>query len=131
MSFKKPTVGETAYGYATNGSIKMPLKFGDGELLSDADVKGKTIYISGKDVFLPSVIVKTTFKVFVKQIKTTTKGEATHIFPLVWNNIKNVDVDKLYREQGEDWGNLMDDIVIYYVCRFILFKTPAPVIKIE
>jgi hypothetical protein len=133
MSFKKPTLGKTVLGYAKNadGSVKMPLKFGDGVMLYDADSKGKTIYVSGRDVFLPDVTVKTSYDEFLQQIKTTTKGQATHIFPQVWNNIKNVDVDKLYEEQGQAWTDLCNDIVIYYVCRYKLFNTPAPVVKVE
>jgi hypothetical protein len=130
MSLRKPTIGKTTVAYATNGSTNIPLIFGDGVMLKDANSKGKILYISGRDVFLPDVIVKTDYDEFAKMIKDV-KHKASHIFPQVWNAIKKVDADKLYIEQGEDWGNLMNDIVIYYACRFVLFKTPAPVIKVE
>jgi hypothetical protein len=131
MSVTKPTAGKTTYGYATNGSNKMPFKFGDGVLVDEKDYKGKAIYISGKDVFLPDVVVQTSYDEFIKLINTTDKRQATHIFPQVWDAIKNVDFDKVYKEQGKAWSNLMDDIVIYYACRFVLFKTPAPIIDMN
>jgi hypothetical protein len=122
---------DRSFGIATNGLSSVPIVFDGGKTLSYATCKGKTMYISGRDVFLPDVMVKTSFDEYVKFIKRTNKREANHIFPQVWNNIKNVDTDKLYREQGQAWSNLMDDIMIYYACRFILFKTPAPVVGMD
>ena len=133
-SFKKPILGQTVLGYAQSGRVRIPLKFGDGVEVDDDAYKGQDIYLSGKDVFLPDVLVKIKMDKYVKLIDGMSKKEATHIFPQVWKSIKDIkkeDVDRLYKEQGEAWSNLMDDIPIYYACRYVLFKTPSPVVYMD
>ena len=121
------SVNSITLGLATIGKDGVPIMYGGGVMADVKDYKGKTILLSGKDVFLPDVCVKIEMDNFCKMIETTSKDEAALIFPQVWKSLKNVDTDKLYREKGEAWDNLMDDIPIFYACRFVLFKTPAPV----
>lgn len=118
-----------ATALATNGNIHtIPLVYGGGVMLDDDAYKGKMIYVSGKDVFMPDVIVKTSMDAFVKTVNSMSKKRATQVFPQVWANIKKVNVDKVYEEQGSAWKDLLDDIMIYYACRFKLFNTPAPLL---
>ena len=87
------------------------------------------IYLSGVDVGKPDVVVKTKGASFKKLCNDITKEQATLNFKEVWRNIKAVDTDKAFAEQGEEWSNLCDDIALFYACRYILFKMPAPVVN--
>ena len=89
---------------------------------------GKPVYLSGADALLPDVIIQTTMEQIEDMINTTTKEDAKMIMSQVWNAIKNVNVDAIYAEKGQAWSNLMDDILIFYTCRFVLFNMPMPIV---
>ena len=100
----------------------------NGGVMIEGKKAPRMLQLSGVDVGLPEVIVQTPSKQFNRMCKTTSKADANLIFRRVWENIKKVDVDKAYAEQGEEWKDLLDDICLFYACRFVLFKKPAPVI---
>lgn len=123
-------VGETqacAIAVVKAGGVSIPLKTAGGVVLNiDDEPAGKIIEISGCDAFMPDVIVRTTVGCIRRTMKEMSKKEARHTFTGVWNAIKNVNTDELYAEQGERWQNLMDDILLYYICRYKIFGTPFP-----
>jgi hypothetical protein len=105
-----------------------PLSVSDGVLIDEKQLTG-CILISGADCFHPDVAIRTTMKIINETMEMMTKDEAKIIFPSVWNAIKNVNTDTLYRRGGKAWSNFMDDIVLYYVARFKLFGSPMPIIE--
>ena len=107
-----------------------PLKNGSGVVLGEASIP-ETLYIAGADCFKPDVFVQTTYTQIKELMRTTSREEAKIIFPQVWNVLKNTDTDVVYARGGEDWDNLMQDIIIYYVARFKLFGTPMPSVSAE
>lgn len=113
-----------------NENALFPLKNETGVVLSEASTP-ETLYISGTDCFKPDVFVQTTHKHIKDLMEMTTKNDAKRIFPQVWNVLKNTDTDTVYARGGGDWDNLMEDIIIYYVCRFRLFGTPMPSVSGE
>ena len=106
-----------------------PLKNGAGFVLNEANPIPETLYISGEDCFKKGVVVQTTRKYIKELMDMTTKNDAKIIFPQVWGALKNTDTDTVYARGGEEWSNFMDDIIIYYVCRFKLFGTPMPMVE--
>ena len=122
----------TSIAVATGDGIPLatfPLNVGGGVMATEADLTGD-ILISGADCFHPDVMVRTNMKT-INETMEMTKDEAKITFPQVWNAIKNVNTDALYRRGGRAWSNFMDDILIYYVARFKLFGTPMPMVKDE
>jgi hypothetical protein len=107
----------------------IPLKNGDGFVLNEANPIPETLFISGADCFKDDVIVQTTRKEIMDLMDMTSKDDAKAIFPKVWGVIKNTDTDTVYTRGGKAWANYMQDIIIYYVCRFKLFGTPMPMIE--
>jgi len=107
-----------------------PLKNETGTVLSEASTP-EILYISGADCFKPDVIVQTTHKEIKKIMNDISKNDAKTIFPQVWGALKNTDTDTAYARGGKEWDNLMEDIIIYYVCRFKLFGTPMPSVSAE
>lgn len=85
------------------------------------------IFVSGKDIMFPDVVVQTSHKGLEKLLDES-KDDARSVFPVVWKAIKNVNVDALYNAGGEPWQDFMDDILIMYACRFHLFGMPIPVL---
>ena len=88
------------------------------------------IHLSGADVGMPEVLVKTKGASFKKLCDDITKEDAKRTFKQIWLSIKAVDVDKAFAEQGEEWQNLCDDIALFYACRLRLFDMPAPIMNL-
>jgi hypothetical protein len=107
-----------------------PLKNEAGVILNEVSTP-EILYISGADCFKPDVIVQTTHKEIKKLMNDTSKNDAKAIFLQVWGNLKNTDSDIVYARGGTEWSNLMNDILIYYVCRVKLFGTPIPSVSAE
>ena len=114
------------HAIATNGTDSIPMTWGGGKRVSDKSLRNKKVYLSGKDVGYEDVLVETDFNELTKTMKSMTKQQATGVFKGTWENLKNIDVDKIYREQGEAWKNFCDDIALFYSARFVLFNVPAP-----
>jgi hypothetical protein len=110
-----------------NASLAIPLHTEGGVRVAREELPER-IFLSGKDCFLPDVLVSTTRKEIEDMVNTTSKADAKIIFPRVWNAIKKIDTDAVYRRGGADWNNLMNDVLIYYVCRYRLFGTPMPMV---
>jgi len=92
--------------------------------------KNDIIYLSGHDAGFADVLVQTKHSQVKKMINDPQcQMEAREIFPRVWNAIKNTDTDALYAAGGQAWTDFMSDIVIFYVCRFHLFKKPMPMVR--
>jgi hypothetical protein len=92
--------------------------------------KDDIIYLSGKDAGFMDVLVQTKHSQVKKMINDPECQQNAHkVFLKVWNVIKNTDVDALYAAGGQAWTNFMSDIVIFYVCRFHLFKKPMPMVR--
>ena len=106
----------------------IPLQSGEGATLKMDDMMDEFVVISGHDAFHPDVMVKTTNAAIRGLFESTNKEEAKSVFPQVWNSIKNVDSDALFKRGGKAWDNFMNDILIYYVCRLHLFNHPIPVV---
>jgi hypothetical protein len=124
---KMTDLNEMTYAIASNsGGDTIPLMWGGGKRVSDKSLRNKKVYLSGKDVGYEDVLVETDFNNFTKTMKNMTKEQATGVFKGTWENLKNIDVDKIYQEKGEAWGNFCDDIMLFYCARFVLFKVPAP-----
>ena len=114
------------FARATNGVDSIPMKWGGGDVVPDKSLRKKKVYLSGKDVGYEDVFVETDYDYFTKTMKKMTKKDATMLFKATWDCLKNIEVDKIYREQGEAWRNFCDDIVLFYCARFVLFNIPAP-----
>lgn len=102
-------------------------------LLSQKDKMPTTVYVSGCEATHDNLLVKTTHEEIENLVEEYTKnGEARDHFPKIWANIKNIDTDKLWadgtKQQLADFNN---DIVLFYVCRFVLFKKSIPLAKNE
>ena len=96
------------------------------------DYKDEFVFIGAED-FCPGVVVKTTHKQIqhlVEVIKKETRKEMAQMFSRIWVSIKHTDIEKAFKEQGEMWGNLMDDIVLIYAYRWMLFNKPISIIKL-
>ena len=95
------------------------------------DYKDEFVFIGAEDV-CPGVLVKHRHKDLqglMENIKKETKEEMAQMFKRIWVSIKQTDVDKAYKEQGEVWGNLMDDILLFYAYRWALFNKAIPIVK--
>jgi hypothetical protein len=107
---------------------KIPIQTHEGVVLKDEDIP-EILYITAEDIGFKDVIVQTTKKeidVLINRAYTRGKDKCIDIFKSIWNNIKNVDVDKIYHEGGINWNNFMNDIVLFYVYRFIVLNKPMP-----
>ena len=116
------------YAVATNGNDSIPITWGEGPRPADAEWANKKVRVSGRDAGLPEVIVEIKYEIIDKTVKGMNKRDASKAFKMAWDALKQVDVDKAYNEQGKDWENLMDDIIMFYCARLILFKIPIPAI---
>jgi hypothetical protein len=117
-----------AIGISNDSTIAtFPLKVCGGDLVSTPNLP-EHIIISGADCFHPDVLVSTTKKEIDDMMESTSKDHAKIIFPRVWNVIKNANSDTLYSRGGKEWSDFMNDIIIYYVCRYKLFDTPFPAV---
>jgi hypothetical protein len=88
------------------------------------------IIISGDDCGHPDVALATTTTCIEK---TGDYLKLQHIKPAavfasVWKAIKAANSDDLYRRGGRAWKDFMDDIVIFYVARQMLFNKPIPIV---
>jgi hypothetical protein len=95
------------------------------------DYADEFVVIDASDV-CPGVAIKHPHKQlqqFIEDIKKEPKQEWARVFKRVWAVIKLTDVEKAYEKQGEAWGNLCDDIIIFYAYRWLLFNKPIPLIK--
>lgn len=101
----------------------LPIRTTDGTVLDDIP---EQLTLSGHDAFHPDVAVQTTRQELERMLDTITKDEACVMFPRIWAAIKNIDAGALYRRGGKRWNNFCNDIVIYYVCRNILFGKLIP-----
>jgi len=95
-----------------------------------ADSKGASdkngfIFLDGAGAGIP-VIVQTTPGTVEGMINKYSKKVCKKVFPQVWKALKKSDVHALYKEGGEAWTDLMDDILVFYVCRHKLFGTLFP-----
>jgi hypothetical protein len=88
--------------------------------------KNGFIFLNGEEAGMPEVIVQTTHATVEEMINKYSKKVCKNVFPKVWNVLKNTNVDATYNEGGEAWSNLMDDILIFYICRHKLFGTLLP-----
>lgn len=103
----------------------------DGKILNNIPDK---LMISGNEINLPDVAVKTTKKELEKCFAMMPNVNVKRVFINSWNAIKQFgpdDMARLYNEQGKDWQNLMQDIIIFYCARNILFGKPIPIIPID
>ena len=107
-----------------------PLKNETGTVLSEASTP-EILYIAGTDCFKEGVFVQTTHTHIKELMTDISKADAKIIFPQVWWALKSTDTDTAYARGGEQWALLMEDIIIYYVCRFKLFGTPMPSVSAE
>jgi len=103
----------------------------DTTLCSSDDYTDEFVVIDASSV-CPGVALKHPHKQlqqFVEDIKKETKKELATMIKRVWVVIKLTDVEKAFKEQGQAWGNLCDDILIFYAYRWVLFNKPIPIIK--
>jgi hypothetical protein len=96
------------------------------------DYKEEYIYLNTEDIGL-DILVKTPHKKLEEFIDTQEKNsdeKNAMIFKQVWKAIKKATKDGTHkiRENESDWDNLMDDIYIFYSLRWLLFKTPVPIL---
>lgn len=94
------------------------------------------LQFSGIDAGFPELVVETTADSVSKQLKSLKRHlkQSKIQFFLTLKSIekalsiaKEKDFLTMYEEQGEPWQNLMDDVMLYYCSRFLLFKTPMPI----
>ncbi len=115
--------------HTDNNGNRYPFSTENGILLEDKDIPEK-LYISGIDCFHPEVRVLTNKKYIDKMMSVITIEKAKQAFQSVWNSIKNVKPELLYKKGGKNWSNFMDDIIIYYICRYKLFNKPIPMVDV-
>jgi hypothetical protein len=110
---------------ATNGqdTIIDSLIVNGGALLKDVP---EVLYVSGMDAGYNDVVIKTTKKE-INELMTVTVQEARRMFIPVSKNVRNKNTDVLYAD-ATAWTNFSNDLIIYYVCRYKLFKKPFPLI---
>lgn len=108
----------------TNGGKAIPMPY----LQPD-----ETLEFLGIDAGFPPLIVQTTGREIIRLFQDLKKMKRIQLFQLIkrveqsLNEAKQKDFNKMADEAGDDWGNLMDDVMIYYCARYRLFKTPLPV----
>ena len=90
-----------------------------------------TVYILGDDALHPDVLVKTTHEEIKGVIESYEKdGLARCHFPQIWANIKKVNTDELWATgSSKQLANFNNDILLFYVCRYVLFKKPIPLVE--
>lgn len=109
----------------------------DSELyVNSDDYKEDFVFLNTRDIGL-DIIVKTPHTEFQKLIedceKDTTQKAAAILFKQIWASIKMVTkdgTDKIFNVEPE-WSNLMDDIALFYACRWVLFKKPVPITQMN
>lgn len=90
------------------------------------------IFLDTRDIGL-DVLVKTKhkqFQQFMEDQENNSYEKNIRIFKKVWTAIKEATkdgTDKIYDNESE-WGNLNDDIFIFYTLRWLLFKKPVPIL---
>ena len=102
-------------------------------MIHSDDYTEEFVVIDASDVCGSRVAAKTPhkqFQQFIEDTKKKTKKECATVFKQVWAVIKLTDIDKVYEEQGVAWSNLMEDITIFYACRWVLFEKPIPILKL-
>lgn len=89
------------------------------------------IILSGAECGHPDVAVATTTTKISKTFDwlSDKPDKPAVVFASAWKAIKAVNADELYRRGGRAWQDLMDDIVIFYVARQMLFNKPVPVVQ--
>jgi len=92
--------------------------------LIHSDNAPEFVYIAGNLAGYPDVVVKTTNEIVLSAIHSwehdTPKSQLKKILCRIYIALRNKDIDKIYREQGEEWQNFCDDIVLYYTLMLVL-----------
>lgn len=115
------------YSVASVGADVIPMMWSDGRIATENDFKNKDyVFISGRDAFHPDVYVKTTVKAINECTTKITKSQARHVFPLVSKVLRDTNVNAIYNTP--EWSDFCSDVILYYSCRYILFKKPMPMI---
>lgn len=94
------------------------------------DYKEEYIYLDTSDIGL-DILVKATHKKFQEFVDTQEKNsyeKNAWIFKQVWIAIKKATKDGTDKICESEWGNLNDDIYIFYCLRWLLFKKPVPIL---
>ena len=92
------------------------------------------LLISGEDALMPGVAFWRKSKDVIKMCEDYAelpKQKLKEIMVNVWKNIKTVDLEKVYAEQGKAWEELQLDIEEFYYVRNVLFNKPIPAITAE
>ena len=88
------------------------------------------VLVSASDAFHKNVVVRTTKQAICELILIMKKDKEDflrHLFVRLSKSIQNANSHELYKKGGVEWRKFMDDILLYYACRFILFNKQMPI----
>lgn len=109
----------------------------DSELyMNSDDYKEDFVFLNTRDIGL-DIIVKTShtkFQKLIEKIEAENSLEyCKRIMVSIWIAIKKATkdgTDKIFNVEPE-WSNLIDDIALFYACRWVLFKKPVPITQMN
>lgn len=93
------------------------------------------VLLSCRDAYHPNVNVKTTTTAIHQLIASVRKDimrnkkAETKLFIEISRGLRNTDANKRYIEGGNSWRTFCDDVILFYVYRFILFNKQMPASK--
>lgn len=95
-----------------------------------AEEMPKKVFISAEPLGYPEVIVETSNKSVVENVKImmADKEGAKANFMGTWKATRDLNIPELYAEQGERWANFNADVVLFAVARFVLFGKHIPLV---
>jgi hypothetical protein len=103
--------GESGDEPAKNGIIHVPCQ----------DIANKFEYF----------IIQSTTTELENNIKNMDKKLATEVFAQSHKNIHSYTHNTLiieYEKQSQHWNNFCNDVILYYISRLVLFKSPIPIL---
>jgi len=127
-----PAYHALAVGVGSDGSVTtVPMSSGGGVGgYIDTSVPMQII-LSGTECGHPDVAVATTTTKMAETFDwlIDKPDKPAFVFACAWKAIKAANSDDLYRRGGRAWNDFMDDIVIFYVARQLLFNKPVPIVQ--
>jgi hypothetical protein len=94
------------------------------EDVNDTDI----ILLNASDVGYSDVLVETTHRDIMKMVNEPL-NDCKKIMPRVAKALRNKNTNKMFAEKGKEWKDFCNDVAIYYVCRFKIYGTLIPIVK--
>jgi tRNA U34 5-methylaminomethyl-2-thiouridine-forming methyltransferase MnmC len=108
---------------------KCSSKCSDLEHIKSEDVKdNEYVFLDCEEMGYKTVAVRAKHKDILDVLKET-KENCMRSMLSALKHTRNVDIDKIYNENGQAWQDFCDDVAIYYAARFKVTNKLIPICK--